>query len=336
MLEGIDKIKSQLSNNLILPDDPLYLQLEEMEDKLNKIYDFETKGLIIRSRVRWLEEGEKSSKYFCNLENRSWQKKNINKLKDNINNLITDSKDILNNIHDFYSKLYSVPNNTFSNDACETYLNNITIPELQEDDKQFLETPLSKSELFNVVKSMKLNKTPGLDGLPVEFYIVFWPDICDMLLNSFNFSLQNGSMSASQRNGIITLLPKKDKDPLFIKNYRPITLLTTDYKILAKCIANRLKRCLHYLIHVDQSGFLQGRNIGHNIRFILDIIEYTEANDTPGSIILLDIEKAFDSVSHNFLFQTLEKFNFGHKFIDSIKTLYSARQSYIINNGFLS
>ena len=58
-----------------------------------------------------------------------------------------------------------------------------------------------------------MNKTPGFDGIPVEFYIVFWPDIGDMLMNSFNFSLQNGILSPSQRNGIITLLPKKDKDP---------------------------------------------------------------------------------------------------------------------------
>ena len=104
---------------------------------------------------------------------------------------------------------------------------------------------------------MKMNKTPGFDGIPVECYIVFWPDIGDKLMNSFNFSLQTGILSPSQRNGIITLLPKKDKDPLLIKNYRPITLLTIDYKILAKCFANRLKRCLHVLIHSDQSSFMK-------------------------------------------------------------------------------
>ena len=87
----------------------MFLQLEELEDKLNKIYEFETKGLITRSRIRWLEEGERSSKYFCNLENRAWQRKNINRLKDNDDNLITDSSKILKNIHDFYAKLYSIP-----------------------------------------------------------------------------------------------------------------------------------------------------------------------------------------------------------------------------------
>ena len=171
---------------------------------------------------------------------------------------------------------------------------NISIPKLPEDDKQFLETPLTRNEIYEAVKSMKMNKTPGFDGLPAEFYVFFWIDICDLLINYFNFSLKNGSMSSSQRNGIITLFPKKDKDSLLIRNYRPITLLTTDYKILAKCLANRLKRCLHTLIHTDQSGFMKGRNIGHNIRFLLDIIEYTELNDIPGTILLIDIEKAFD------------------------------------------
>ena len=104
-------------------------------------------------------------------------------------------------------------------------------------------------------------------------------------------------MSRSQGNGIITLLPKKGKDPFLVKNYRPLSLLNTDYKILAKVVANRLKLCLHQIIHADQTGFMKGRNIGSNIRTIIDLIEYCDANKITGSIILLDIEKAFDSVT---------------------------------------
>ena len=341
LLADIDKVKLQISSTAAsVSSDPLFLQLEELQDKLDKIYDFETRGLITRSRVRWLEEGERSSKFFCNLENRAWSRKNITKLMDNGNNLITDSPMILKILHDFYAKLYSIPDNNLA-EIDEKTLNNaifskISIPKLPEEEKKFLETKLTRNEVYNAVKSMKMNKTPGFDGLPAEFYLVFWNDICDMLIDSFNFSLLNGSMSLSQRNGIITLLPKKDRDPLLVKNYRPITLLSTDYKILAKCIATRLKRCLHLVINSDQSGFMKGRNIGHNIRLILDIIEYSDFNNIPGAILLLDIEKAFDSVSHNFLFHTLKQFNFGDNFIHSIKTLYSARQSFVLNNGFLT
>ena len=109
-------------------------------------------------------------------------------------------------------------------------------------------------------------------------------------------------MSLSQRNGVITVLPKKDRDPHFIKNYRPISLLNTDYKIIAEVMANRLKSVLQQIIHIDQTGFMKGRNIGCNIRTIIDLIDYCDANDIPGSIILLDIEKAFDSVEHDYLF----------------------------------
>ena len=101
----------------------------------------------------------------------------------------------------------------------------------------------------------------------------------------------------TQCNGVITLLPKKDKEPHFIKKDRPITLLNTDYKIIAKVMANCLKSILHEIIHNnDQTGFMKGRNIGCNIRSIIDLIDDCDANDIPGSIVLLDIEKAFDSV----------------------------------------
>ena len=135
---------------------------------------------------------------------------------------------------------------------------------------------------------------------------------------------------------MITLLPKKDKDPLYVKNHRPISLLNTDYKIIAKVMANRLKSCLNEIIHEDQTGFMKGRNIGSNIRTIINLIEYCDSNDIPGSIVLLDIEKAFDSVEHDYLYEVLGAFNFGSDFIKWIKAFYCKRSSYIINNGFLS
>ena len=151
---------------------------------------------------------------------------------------------------------------------------------------------------------------------------MLWEDIQDLLLDSYIYSLRQGQLSTSQRNGVISLFLKKDKDPLNPKSYRPISLLTVDYKILAKAIATCIKTVIRKIIDEDQSGFMKGRPIGHNIRQLLDVIEYTDFESIPGAVVLLDIEKAFDSIDHDFLFKTLKHFNFGDKFISNIKTLY--------------
>ena len=104
---------------------------------------------------------------------------------------------------------------------------------------------------------MKNEKSPGIDGFPVEFYKIFWNEIKDMLLESYQYSIDTGSLSISQKQGIITLLPKSDKDLSYLKNWRPITLLTVDYKILSSVLAMRLKSNLSDIIHEDQTGFIK-------------------------------------------------------------------------------
>ena len=160
LLSEIDKIKAQISNDTSNIDNAPISRLEQLEEKFNKIYDFETKGLIIRSRVRWLEEGERSSKYFCNLENRSWQKKNIYSIRDDEGNIISDQPSILQNIHNFYSRLYSNQNSS-QNEVLdnEAFLNLIDSPKLSDDENAILEQHLCKQELFDAIKTMKTNKT---------------------------------------------------------------------------------------------------------------------------------------------------------------------------------
>ena len=112
---------------------------------------------------------------------------------------------------------------------------------------------------------MKSGKSPGTDGLPTEFYKVFWRDVSPFLISSFNKSYQKGKLAITQRRGIISLIPKKDKALNELKNRRPITLLIYDYKIASKAIASRLKFVLSDLIDHDQTGFLKGRSIAENI-----------------------------------------------------------------------
>ena len=122
-----------------------------------------------------------------------------------------------------------------------------------------------------------------------------------------------------------------------LKNWHPIALLNTDYKIIAKLLAKRLQAVLPLIISDDQSGYLEGRNISNNLRNILDIIDFTKTYNLNGMIIFVDFEKAFDTVCWDFLQRCLEVFNFGPFFRHCVRTLYITNISTCVtNNGHSS
>ena len=138
------------------------------------------------------------------------------------------------------------------------------------------------------------SKTPGTDGLPPEFYKLFWSDIFDALISALTYD--TGKLPITQRRGLIKLIPKKETDLRNLKNCRPLSLLNCDYKTVVKSIANRIQATLPKLINNDRTGFIKGRFIGENIRLIDSIINYTANENIPGLILLLDFEKAFDTL----------------------------------------
>ena len=155
-------------------------------------------------------------------------------------------------------------------------------------------------------------------------------------VRSLNCSFSKGTLSITQRQGIITCLPKGDKPRHFLKNWRPITLLNTSYKIAAGSIANRFKTVLNKIIDFDQSGFVPGRFIGENTCLLYDIIQYAEENNLPGLLLFIDFEKAFDSLSWNFLHKVLKYFNFGPTIQNWVKVFYSNIVSSVNQGGNLS
>ena len=118
----------------------------------------------------------------------------------------------------------------------------------------------------------------------------------------------------TQRLGIISCLPKGDKPRQFLNNWRPITLLNVFYKLISGCLSQRPKSTLNFLISETQSGFMKGRYIGENTRFIYGLMAYTESKNIPGLLMLIDFEKAFDSI----LWYLSKMF---YTFLDLLKTL---------------
>ena len=331
LLQKLEKINSRIDET---PENSaLVNKARKLKIELDEIAVQKTKGSIIRSRARWYELGEKCNKYFLNLEKRSYEKKHITKLKTPDGSTVEDPKIILTAMNNFYNQLYT-SQNQLSDERFSTFFDCESLPKLDSTKQDLCEGLITTEECLAALKTFQPNKTPGTDGLTAEFYLRFWTDISGPLIDCLNHSALLGELSISQRQGIISLIPKKNKDPLLLKNWRPISLLNTDYKLATKCIAKRLEKVLPYLIDGDQTGYIKGRFIGENIRLISDIIEQHE--NKGGMILFLDFEKAFDSLEWDFLFKVLNTMNFGPSFLNWIKTFYTNISSCVVNNGYSS
>ena len=321
---------------------PTHIILEKyscLQAQLETFYDQRSKGAILRSKVNKVEYGEKNSKYFLNLEKNNFETKHIKKLITDSNTTIIAQPAILKYEEEFYedlltSKFDPVDNDRISDTA--EFLNSITLPPLPDNSRYICEKPLEIEECKKAIDKLASGKSPGSDGFTADFYKYFWEDIKILLYESFVYSFETGKLSIDQRRGILSLNPKKDKDIRYLKNWRPITLLNTDYKILAKVLGTRLRNVLPDLIHSDQVAYLENRYIGQNIRIIDDVLYHAKATNADGIIACIDFEKAFDSVEWSYIDQVLQSFNFGPNFIHWTKIMYNEITSCVMNNGYSS
>ena len=306
--------------------------LQLLSLKENSLKDLRKKkidGIIIRSKARWASQGEKVSKYFCNLEKRHFISKQMFKLIDKNGKEINKTNEMVKETKEFYEKLYE--KKKVSEVNIEDIVTNI--PKLNENKAKSLEGLISLEEAAMALKNMKNDKSPGTDGMTANFFKFFWKDLGQFIIRSLNEGFQKGKMSITQREGIITCIPKGDKPRQFLKNWRPISLLNVVYKIGSSCIANRIKAVLPELINEDQTGFVPGRYIGDNLRLLYDIMYYLKNENLPGLLVSIDFEKAFDSIDWGFMEKVLKYFGFGCDIIKWVSAFYQDIKSSIIVNG---
>ena len=261
--------------------------------------------------------------------------KTITRLKMAHGSFISEQKAILEECRNFYKKLYS-KNCEVDPSNFPFFYENEGIPKLTEQQKQSCENDLTESELLKTLKSFNKNKSPGLDGITAEFYLCFWDAIKVKILQVYQDSFQTGILPESLRTGVIVLLEKKGKDRMEIANWRPITLLGVDYKLLTKTLGERLKKVLPNLIHTDQNGFVPGGNIFFSTHTIRDMLFYCSKEKIDLIMLALDYTKAFDSVNFDFIHKAFELYNFGENFKQWIKVIYNGGKSCISKNGFIS
>ncbi|CAM2104883.1 unnamed protein product [Caretta caretta] len=205
---------------------------------------------------------------------------------------------------DFYTSLFSL--DPTDPGACGVLWEEL--PTVSVDDRDRLELPLTLAKFSEALRRMPTNKSPGMDGMTVEFYRTFWDILGPDLATVWAESLQSGVLPLSCRRAVLALLPKKG-DLHDLRNWRPVSLLSTDYKIVAKAISLRLGPRLLELGQRDGLSF---------------------------ALLSLDQEKAFDRVDHGYVLSTLQAFGFGPQFVSFLRVLCASAECLVRLNWTLT
>lgn len=208
-----------------------------------------------------------------------------------------------------------------------------------------IEEPIKEDEIKLVLNKCKKEKSPGIDGIPYEFYQEFWPLIKTNMTKLFNEIILNEEMTESQCLAAIKLIPKT-ANPKKLSDFRPISLLCTDYKILSGVMAERLKPLLPKVIHESQKGGVPKRSLFGSLSLIRDItarireLNRDSNEDEPvrfskinAALVAIDFEKAYDLVQREFLWEIMHKMGFSTKFIGILRGLYKSCKLKIMYGG---
>ena len=305
--------------------------INRIENELENMAQDRVNSAIFRSKANWATKGERMSKYFFSLEKRNYLAKNIKSLKRQDGTIIKEQSEILDEQKKFYETLYTRNpdvNFNMTPSAGETLLNESQIADLK--------AKITVEELHSNLAAMQNGKCPGLDGLNKEFYMTFFDHIGPILLELYEYCYLKGALNHSVRQGLISLIPKKEKNLQLLNSWRPLTILLLDFKILSKTMATRLQKVLPFIISEEQTGFMKNRNIAENIRRTFEVIKYAKNRKIPAIILSIDFDKCFDRIEHSAIYGAMNYFKIPPEFITWSKLFFTKLWIRTQNFGQLS
>jgi exonuclease III len=305
-------------------------ELFVLKNQLTTLLDEQIAGTKIRAKAAILDNDDRPNRYFLRREKARGEKAFIKNLE--INGVITDDIGMITSECDnFYSKLYTAE--PIDEIAAETLLQ--TIDKIPKEAADLCDGKISFSECWEAIRAMDNNKTPGSDGLTKEFYFQFFNIFGLDYVNVINAAYDGGQLTPSQKTGLITLVCKDPENANELGNWRPISLLNVDYKIISKVLSQRLRKVLGKCLHIDQTCSVKGRSITDNLHLIRNVVDYCDLTNIPAAIVSLDQSKAFDRLSHQYLFKVLQAYGFSENFQNWVRLLYTDIWSSVVVNGHI-
>ncbi|CAL5362434.1 unnamed protein product [Camellia sinensis] len=322
-IEGIQKVLAvQFSHNL-----------QHLENDLIKEYNEtllqEEMLWFQKSRAKHITLGDKNTRYFHISTINKRRKLKINALKNDNGIWISDTEGVKNVILDYFKNLFSKGDYQH----LDHWANTTPVKFTKEDNDGFLK-PLSNLEIFQAVKDIGAFKAPGKDGIPAIFYHKYWNLVGKSVCDFINLCFHNNSVPDQINETIIVLIPKID-NPENIKQFRPISLCNVTYKIISKIIVGRLRPLLDSLVSHNQCSFIPGRSTTDNIIITQEILHTLrhKKGRRGGMIFKIDLEKAYDRLSWEFIRDTLIEFNMNENWIHLIMSCVTNTNSVVLWNG---
>ena len=304
-------------------------KVSRIKRSLEKIEARKARGATIRARVKWQKVGDKCSAEFFQLVRQKNVQTIIAELRDNQGRCFTRKEDLQVICLDFYQNLYR--HKDISREAMREILEGMPTTFTCDMNTQ-LSRPLTDKELSGAIMSMAKGKAPSHDGIPIEFFQCYWTTIGSDYIKMVQKSIKEGAFQEGVTKGLISLIPKEG-DLRDLNHWRPITLLTSSYKVFAKALQLRLQPMLRDVISPEQIIFLPLRFILDNIVLTQETLHWAKTSRQPMVFLKLDFSKAYDKVSWTFLFSTMRQLNISATFIKWVKLLFVNASATVNLNG---
>ncbi|MCO5560132.1 hypothetical protein L7F22_013739 [Adiantum nelumboides] len=319
------------------PNDQILLHLlQVLEGAAKKIETDRAEAARVQSNLYWLRVGDASNKTFFKALRAKKDCELITALRRSDGSITEDEAEINVMLKESLSDMVGKPDTW--NGQTKLKLNRFLEPlddKISKEKKLLLGRPFFVYEVETVVKGMKKEKTPRPDGIQAEVLQEMIEYAGQDLCNLLNHWRKEGSIQPNFNQGLIKLNPK-GQDRLEIRNYRPLTMLNSVYKVMAKALALKIKYVVNQVVHPKQFGFVQGRSIHEAILNVITTIDWAAEQDQDYVMINMDLEKAYDRVSWDFILAVVDRLGFGNNFLGMVKTLFQNANASIQINGYIS
>ena len=305
---------------------------EEILEEYDRHIENKLKGARVRARIKDIETDDWG--FILSAERKHIASKNIRAIRTQTNTITSDKQEIVNTFHSFYTQLYTDYEWALDEDITDKYIQ-YTSP-ISDIAKQSIDMEITETDLRVALRGMEADKSPGPNGLTVRFFRTFFDLLAPILFLFIKSIFTSETIPSKTQLAYMTLLLKDYKEPEEPRNYRPISLLNVEFKLITKALVNKIKPHMSSMVHENQACSIAGRSILDHNHYIRDLISYAHDRGGASFILSLDQAKAFDRVSHPWLYRVLRANNLPDDFVKWVEILYTGAHSNILVNGVLS